>query len=121
MSEGDLLHPASPSVQMPTAVRGALGVAQVSLAGSRSYSWTPPTGIFPVNCSQRSSCAGCCQHPKPGSQETNLTFPDLSSECPAGFSWERGPALGHGEKLCCVKEGFLCGTRKEDADARRKC
>ena len=64
-----------------------------------------------------SSCAGRRQHPKPGNEETKLTFPDLFNECPACFS-EREAALGPCEKLHYVREGFLCGTGKGDADVK---
>lgn len=76
---------------MPTAVRGALGVAQVPLAllnpeailGHHLLAFS----LFTVL--KMSGGAGCGRHPKPGSKETNLIFLDLSSEGPACFP-ERG-------------------------------
>lgn len=114
--------PAPPStVQVPTAVRGALGVAQVSLAlpNPEAILGHHLLAFSLLSILKMSISAGCQRHPKPGSEETSLTFPGLFSECAACFFWERGAALGPCEKLRYVREGFLLGTRKGDADAKR--
>lgn len=112
---------ASPStVQAPRAVREALSAAQVSLSppnpeailGHHLLAFSLSTSL------KTSSRAGCRRHPKPGGEETNLTFPDPFGECPACFS-ERGQLVK--SSFFFFKGGIFTWDRERGCRCPKKC